>query len=386
MKISFYLVGKCDMSNPSSIPLSMIEQWQDEGLITYFGEQEDVRPLIGESTCVVLPSYREGIPRALLEAMSMGKPIITTNAIGCKECILNPHKQNQLQIGENGILVPTHHPKILAYAMQTMINFPREKKEKMGQQGRQLCKQRFEITHTIHTYTQAILHYAPIQNSNLVFISNTSFAMYNFRLPVLLQLQNMGYQIHIIAPKDSSTEKLQNQGFILHDITINPKGLNPLEDLIFALRLRKILKKICPPPSLVFNYTIKPAIYGSLLCRFLKIPHISIITGLGYVFIDEGIKKAILKTFVSWLYRIALSKAKEVWFLNTQDQEFFLSHHLLSIDQAKLLDSEGIDTHHFSPQPSTKQNEIVFLLIARMLWDKGIGDFIEAIKILKNKI
>lgn len=382
MKISFQLVGKCDGSNPSSIPLETIKQWEKEGLIKYLGEYQDIRPIIAQSSCIILPSYREGIPRTLLEAMSMGKPIITTNVSGCKECILSPTKQGKIYLGENGIMVEAKDAISLSCAIKTFLSFSQDQREKMGKTGREYAIERFDISKTIQAYKEKVALYAK-EGGKLVFISNTSFGMRNFRLEVLQALRDEGYNIHIIAPQDASTQKLLDHGFFFHPITINSKGLNPLEDFSTLSSIYRLLKQI--NPSLVFSYTIKPVIYGSIACNLLGISNIAITTGLGYVFIQGDLKKKILKNFVCFLYKIALSKTHEVWFLNNDDKETFISHHIIPQDKVFLLDSEGVNTSHFSPQECEKSDEIIFTLIARMLWDKGVGEFIEAIKLLRNK-
>lgn len=377
MKISFQLVGKCDGSNPSSIPLETIKQWEKEGLIKYLGEYQDIRPIIAQSSCIILPSYREGIPRTLLEAMSMGKPIITTNVSGCKECILSPTKQGKIYLGENGIMVEAKDAISLSCAIKTFLSFSQDQREKMGKTGREYAIERFDISKTIQAYKEKVALYAK-EGGKLVFISNTSFGMSNFRLEVLQALRNEGYYIHIIAPQDNTTQTLIENNFIFHPIKINSKGLNPLEDFSTLLSIYKLLREI--KPSLVFNYTIKPVIYGSLACNVLSIPNIAITTGLGYVFIGNGVKKQVLKKFVCLLYKVALFKTQEVWFLNIEDKEAFLSYNIVKKEKAILLDSEGVSTTYFCPQ-SQKDNKIVFTLIARMLWDKGIGEFIQALKL-----
>lgn len=381
MKPIFQLIGKCDDSNPSAIPVEIIRQWEKEGLITYLGESQDIRPIIAQSACIILPSYREGIPRVLLEAMSMSKPIITTNVSGCKECVKNPKNLNGLLIGENGIMVESKNPHSLAQAIQYFLSMNPQKQEQMGKSAREYVKARFDVLKTIEYYKQKVSQYCA-NGKNVVFISNTSFGMSNFRREVLQALYEDGYHIHIIAPQDTSTQKLIDSGFLFHPIHINSKGLNPLEDVVTLSSIYKLLKQI--GPSLVFNYTIKPIIYGSMVCNLLKIPNIAITTGLGYVFIQEGIKKRFLKSFICFLYKCALVKTQEVWFLNNDDKEIFLSHHIISKNRAALLDSEGVNTSYFTPQES-QSKEVVFTLIARMLWDKGVQEFIEAIKLLKMR-
>ena len=362
--------------NPSAITQEDLTPYQDS--ISYLGESSDVRPFIAKSYCVVLPSYKEGIPRTLLEAMSMQKPIITTNVSGCKECIQPPFShQDHLIIGQNGILIPPKNPNALTQAISYLSNLSQEKYLEMANASREYAKNRFDITHTLSMYLQALQRNG-IKNKILAFISNSCFGMYNFRLPILQALQKNGYQIHIIAPKDDRFfYLLQKEDFILHSLSIDSKGTNPRSDFQTYLSIKQILKTI--QPDLVFNYTIKPVIYGSLACNQLKIPNIAITTGLGYVFIEGNLKKKILKNFVCMLYKIALKKTNEVWFLNQDDQMEFLKNKIITSSQAKILDGEGVDTQFFAPQdnppPPLSQT---FILIARMLKDKGVFEFIQA--------
>jgi glycosyltransferase involved in cell wall biosynthesis len=130
----FQLLGKRDERNPTVIPQKDIDLWQSEGLIDWLGETEDVRPFIAKADVVVLPSYREGLSRSLLEAAAMGKPLIATDVVGCREIV-----EHQV----NGLLVPVKESKGLAEAMIWMILHP-ELREKMGQAGRIKVEQEFD--------------------------------------------------------------------------------------------------------------------------------------------------------------------------------------------------------------------------------------------------
>ncbi|ETD26968.1 glycosyltransferase [Helicobacter canis] len=536
----FQLLGASDCDNPSAISKEQILAWQEQGIIEYLGETKDVRPFLESATCVVLPSsYKEGVPRVLLEAMSMGKAIITTNIAGCRECVAPPlMPYENLLIGQNGILIPPKDAQALSLAISLLLSnkLPHTHNAlmQMGAKARELVKGRFDIARIVKCYKKAVrensasgeqcgsvarygkgtnakfanlYHNAQSSHSptanlrileekqtelesnkldssvqvdchdfaraksrnddetqnlnkptkdsrsftqntknlttpqaeavemrnrcfqavgagiylsgneqahraesaiyrsnatpNLVFVSNTCFGMYNFRLQVLKSLQKSGFTIHIIAPFDSSTQALQQEGFITHNLYLDSRSLNPLKDFRTITMLHKLLKRI--RPALVFNYTIKPAIYSSSVCNFLKIPNIALITGLGYVFINDkgktsSLKKRVLRSIVCKMYRFALSKTQEVWFLNNDDKQEFLFYKLIRQNQAFLLDSEGVDTEYFSPKSSDvkaekqgeqeqgEQKEIIFLLVARMLWDKGVGEFVEAAKMVQDSI
>jgi len=131
----FNLLGPFDDNNPSALSRPQIEKWHQEGLINYCGETNDVRPLISASSVYVLPSfYREGTPRSALEAMAMGRPIITTDAPGCRETVIE---------GKNGFLVPIKNPKALATAMERFIEAP-DLILRMGEASRNYAAEKFD--------------------------------------------------------------------------------------------------------------------------------------------------------------------------------------------------------------------------------------------------
>ncbi len=130
----FWIVGPLD-SNPSAISLPEVQQWVNEGIVTYHGETRDVRPYIKDASVYVLPSYREGMPRTVLEAMAMGRPIITTDAPGCRETVVD---------GNNGFLVPVKDAQALARAMEKFILHP-DLIEKMGLRSRAMAEERFDV-------------------------------------------------------------------------------------------------------------------------------------------------------------------------------------------------------------------------------------------------
>lgn len=133
-EVEFHLVGGLD-PNPDAIAETEVQNWQDAGDIVWHGALPDVRPAIAESHVYVLPSYREGTPRTVLEAMAMGRPVITTDAPGCRETVID---------GDNGFLVPVKSIEALAEAMIKFINNP-ELISKMGQLSRQIAEEKYDV-------------------------------------------------------------------------------------------------------------------------------------------------------------------------------------------------------------------------------------------------
>ena len=133
-QVSFKLLGPLS-DGPDGIDRSLLESWTDKGLVEYLGRTSDVRPYIEDCSVYVLPSYREGMPRSVLEAMAMGRPIITTDAPGCRETV---------EEGVNGFLVPIRDSKALAAAMERFIEKP-ELVSKMGRESRQIAEEKYDV-------------------------------------------------------------------------------------------------------------------------------------------------------------------------------------------------------------------------------------------------
>lgn len=133
-EVSFNLVGPTD-SNPDVVSMEELDEWQRKGILTWHGEQADVRQAIACSHVYVLPSYREGTPRTVLEAMAMGRPVITTDAPGCRETV---------EEGRNGLLVPPRCSKLLAAAMMKFIENPQLIAE-MGRQSRRIAEDKYDV-------------------------------------------------------------------------------------------------------------------------------------------------------------------------------------------------------------------------------------------------
>ena len=145
------LLGFLDAANPSAISRGQIDAWQAEGLVQYLGSSTDVRPSIAQAHCIVLPSYREGVPRALLEAASMGRPLLATDVVGCRDAV---------EDGLNGLLVPVRDPKGLADKMAQMATLGHSRLQSMGRHGRAMVEARFDERGVIEQYASLL---APLQ-------------------------------------------------------------------------------------------------------------------------------------------------------------------------------------------------------------------------------
>jgi glycosyltransferase involved in cell wall biosynthesis len=141
--IAFQLLGSASSSNPKAIACDELKAWQAEGVVEYLGETRDVRPFLADSAIVMLPSYREGLPRVLLEAAAMSRPVIATDVPGCREVVVD---------GETGLLVPPHDAQALAAAILRLVDLPEAQRDAMGQRGRALVYDRFSDARVCAVY------------------------------------------------------------------------------------------------------------------------------------------------------------------------------------------------------------------------------------------
>jgi glycosyltransferase involved in cell wall biosynthesis len=145
--VQFNLLGFIGVDNPSAISEKQINVWVEEGVVSYLGVTDDVRPFIANTSCVVLPSYREGIPFSLLEGAAMAKPLISTDSVGCKETI-----DDKI----TGFLCEIKNVQSLQMAMQKIILMSKDDRHKMGLAGRKKIENEFDVKNTIKKYYQAI--------------------------------------------------------------------------------------------------------------------------------------------------------------------------------------------------------------------------------------
>ncbi|HIP26533.1 MAG TPA: glycosyltransferase family 1 protein [Flavobacteriaceae bacterium] len=213
----------------------------------------------------------------------------------------------------------------------------------------------------------------------IVIVSNTSWNLFNFRFELARSIKKNGYEVVLVAPYDKYSDRLSDE-FEYHHIHMNNKGTNPKEDIKTTLDFYNLYKQI--KPNVVLHYTIKPNIYGTIACNILGIKTINNIAGLGTLFIKQNFVTKIAK----WLYKYSQSKADKIFFQNRDDFDMFIGEGLVEKVKCDILPGSGVDTNKFLPiTPNKEDDKFIFLFIARMLWDKGVGEYIEATKIIKEK-
>jgi len=218
--------------------------------------------------------------------------------------------------------------------------------------------------------------YEKLQKRKIVLSSNTSWSIFNFRFGLIKELLK-NYEVIVVAPKDEYSEKLIDLGCKYYDIYIDRKGTNPINDLKAFWQYYRLYKKI--KPDITLHFTIKPNIYGNFASQLLRIPVINNITGLGTLFI----KKNFITYLAEIMYKIAFRNSF-VFFQNKEDKELFVQKKL--VKRYDVLPGSGINVEKFKPIKIEKKDNIFkFLLIARMIWDKGVREYVEAAKFVRQK-
>ena len=211
----------------------------------------------------------------------------------------------------------------------------------------------------------------------ILISSNGAWNLANFRRPVIERLVAAGYEVVAAAPADGHERSLEALGARFSPLLMRAAGTSPVDDSRLLLQYITLLR--AERPAYFLGFTAKPNIYGSLAARITGVPTIATISGLGSAFLKGGL----LGRLVLGLYRAALAKAQAVVFQNADDRDLFVERHIARPDQARLVAGSGIDLDRFAPVPLPAGDGFTFLLIARLLRDKGIVEFVEAARQLR---
>lgn len=220
-------------------------------------------------------------------------------------------------------------------------------------------------------------------SKRLFFVVNDTAFFVSHRLPLAVEAREAGFDVHLAALDDGYLDVLERHGITFHPLRINRTGTNLLQDTRLLLQLLQILRLM--RPVLIHTVTIKPVIYGGISARWLKIPAlVSAVSGLGFVFTDGAGRKQLVRRLVRRLYRFALAHGNSrVIFQNPDDLQEFITSGLVPLDRAVLIRGSGVNMALFKPTPEPSGVPVV-VLPARMLWDKGVGEFVEAARLVRT--
>lgn len=212
-----------------------------------------------------------------------------------------------------------------------------------------------------------------------VLSANTCWYLFNFRANTVRALQSDGFEVHVVAPHDKYSDDLIKLGCLFHHVSIDRGGANPFRDLCSLIGFLSIYRRI--RPDVVLNFTPKNNIYSTIAAKFFSVKVINNIAGLGVVFVRKGILSMLVKV----LYKVSQRFADHVFFQNTSDRDFLLKNYSVLDGHYSLIPGSGVDLSRFSVSPSLNEGSVKFLLVSRMLYEKGITYYYEAGKILKER-
>ena len=212
----------------------------------------------------------------------------------------------------------------------------------------------------------------------VLIAANYDVGLYQFRKELLQELLK-DHQVLISLPYGSLVDPLKEAGCAFIDTPVDRRGLNPVKDLKLYFWYRKMLKK--HHPDLVVTYTIKPNVYCGIACRLQKVPYAANITGLGTAFQNKGL----LRSFVTFLYRNSLKKAKVVFFENDANRQLFINEKIVSEGKTVLLNGAGVNLEHYGFKPYPQAEPVRFLFVGRVMKEKGVDELFCAMERLRKE-
>ncbi|WP_159565620.1 glycosyltransferase family 4 protein [Budvicia diplopodorum] len=213
----------------------------------------------------------------------------------------------------------------------------------------------------------------------IAITANTSWYLYNFRKNTINSLLDMGYNVVAIAPRDSYSVSLSELGCRYIPIDIDQGGVNPIKDLITFSKMAMLLYR--NSFSLLLNFTPKNNIYFSILAKRFDIRVINNIAGLGIIFV----KKGVISRICTFLYKFSQSHVDKIFFQNEDDRALFLRNIIRDGSNTDRIPGSGVDLTRFSVKEAPDDGVVRFILVARMLYHKGIEHYAEAARQLKAK-
>lgn len=217
----------------------------------------------------------------------------------------------------------------------------------------------------------------------IIICINSAWNLVNFRTGLIKSLIASGYEVVAVAPDDAYSARLAEIGCRYIPIAMDNQGTNPVRDALLVCRFIKLF--LSEKPDAYLGYTVKPNVYGSMAAHLLGIPVVNNIAGLGSVFIKNGWQAKLVRQ----LYWLGLSRSATIFFQNDDDRQQFIAEKIVNASKTELLPGSGIDLRKFNaeavPEKLTVSKPFRFILIARMLWDKGVGEYVEAARLLREQ-
>ena len=219
----------------------------------------------------------------------------------------------------------------------------------------------------------------------VLLVSNTSWYLYNFRLPLIRDLRGRGYEVALVAPHDTYTALLEDEGFTVHPWLVSRSSVNPLSEFHALVDLLQIYRR--EKPDLIHHFTIKACLYGTIAAKGARVYRvINAVTGLGHVFLGTRLRSRMLRMAIKPVYRAAFkARRSTVVFQNADDQETLVQLGVTDGERARLIRGSGVDINHFKPNADTAgrfHSPLQLLFPSRLIREKGTAELLQACRSL----
>lgn len=217
----------------------------------------------------------------------------------------------------------------------------------------------------------------------IIVLSAHTPSLFWFRMDMMASFNACGYKVVAAGNEDEEkwSQKFAENGIKYRQIVVSRNGTNPINDLKTLRSVKKLFKE--EKPTKVFLYNAKAVIYGGITASKLHIEYYPLIAGLGSIFLSAGLKNKILKAILCWEYKKALKKSKHVFFQNREDSDFFVFRKIVKQERIVYIHGSGVNLEKFKQEPLPLEN--AFLFIGRLIKDKGVCEYLEACRLIKNK-
>jgi glycosyltransferase involved in cell wall biosynthesis len=223
-------------------------------------------------------------------------------------------------------------------------------------------------------------------NKKLIFFVTEDWYFLSHRIELAIAAKKVGYDVLVVTNVSEHKKKIADLGVRCIDIPISRDSVSLLKEINILLKLRKIYKN--ERPDIVNHISVKPALYGTLVAWSLGgIKVVNTLTGLGYLFISRSFSAIFLKFLVVSFFKFLLNRPCCMTIVqNKDDKKYMLDNNIVKENKLALIKGSGVDTDYFSNCQKNKNNKVIVMLASRLLWDKGVGEFVDAAKLLKDKV
>lgn len=364
--------GDCEEERRLVEQLGLAEQ------VSFLGNRDDVPRILKTCDIVVLSSHWEGFGLSAVEGMAAGKPTVVSNVEGVGDIVagvgvvFSRGDSRQLQVQLEKIFSDSLYYKALSRRCQR-------------------AAKKYDIKLMSSRYLDLYLTLMNQKKSKVKKVTIVGSKLrdcLNFRLPLMLEFVQAGYKVYAVTPDGSESDKaiLKKHDISFIPVEMKRAGVNPFADILLLLRFFKVYWKI--RPTITLGYTIKPVVYSTIAAWVVKVPvKAGIIAGAGYAYLENNSRKQqVISFIVSALYWLSFRTMDLVFFQNKDDQEEFGKLFSISDHKSFVTNGTGVDVGHYSYSPvSSDGKEVVFLLIARLIREKGIEEYISAARQIKKQ-